>query len=165
VDFDGLFHRLYPQLFRYVHRLTGSEDAADDIAQESFVRLLGRPLAEDDARRWLFTVATNLVRDGARKASNHQRLLALVPMGPERGPLPDEALERREAVESVRAALAEIPERDRTILLLRQEGFRYEEIARAVNVAPGSVGTLLARATRRFVDAYRGRERGDDASR
>jgi RNA polymerase sigma-70 factor (ECF subfamily) len=165
VDFDGLFHRLYPQLFRYVHRLTGSEDAADDIAQESFVRLLGRPLAEDDARRWLFTVATNLVRDGARKTSNHQRLLALVPQGPERGPLPDEAVERRAAVESVRAALAEIPERDRTILLLRQEGLRYEEIARAVNVAPGSVGTLLARATRRFVDAYRGRERGDDAPR
>jgi RNA polymerase sigma-70 factor (ECF subfamily) len=50
------------------------------------------------------------------------------------------------------------------ILLMREEGFRYEEIARAVGVAPGSVGTLLARATRRFVQVYSGEKTGDESS-
>ena len=50
VDYDALFRRLYPSLFRYLHRLTGETDQADDIAQESFVRLLGRDMPEDEAR-------------------------------------------------------------------------------------------------------------------
>ncbi|HLL82211.1 MAG TPA: sigma factor, partial [Longimicrobium sp.] len=65
-DYDALFRRVYPSLFRYLHRLTGDTDAADDMAQEAFVRLLGRKLPEDEARLWLFTVATNLFRDRTR---------------------------------------------------------------------------------------------------
>jgi DNA-directed RNA polymerase specialized sigma24 family protein len=40
VDFDSVFEELYPSLFRYLHRLTGDGDVAEDIAQEAFVRLL-----------------------------------------------------------------------------------------------------------------------------
>src|SRR5690606_1489593 len=61
VDFDRLFRRLYPSLFRYLYRLTGDPDTADDIAQESFSRLLRHALPEAEAKPWLFTVATNLV--------------------------------------------------------------------------------------------------------
>lgn len=164
MNFDAVFDRVYPQLFRYLHRLTGSPDAAADIAQESFVRLLSRPMPEDEARRWLFTVAINLVRDGARTARTRERLLAAEPVGARAWAQPDELVERAERIDGVRAALEQIPERDRMILLMREEGFRYEEIARAVGVAPGSVGTLLARATRRFVQAYSGEEMGDESS-
>jgi RNA polymerase sigma-70 factor, ECF subfamily len=164
-DFDGLFGRLYPQLFRYLHRLTGSADTADDLAQESFVRLLGRPMAEADARRWLFTVATNLVRDGARTRRTRQRLLVSVPVGPSVPPLQDEQTERNETIAAVRRALDVLPERDRVLLLMREEGFKYGEIAEAVGVAPGSVGTLIARAVRRFTEVYQMQEKpGDDAS-
>lgn len=159
---DALFQRLYPQLFRYLHRLTGSADAAEDIAQESFVRLLDRKLPEADARRWLFTVATNLVRDGARADKRRQRILTAIPPVQAAAPLPDEELERAERIRAVRAVLDTLPERDRTLLLMREEGFRYGEIAAAVGVAPGSVGTLLARAVRRFTVAYQRREEGDD---
>lgn len=156
-DFEALFARLYPSLFRYLNRLTGSADTANDLAQESFVRLLARPLPEHEARRWLFTVATNLVRDGARSAKTRQRLLAGAPAGalaPSAPPRQDEALERDEAIAAVRRALDALPERDRVMLLMREEGFRYGEIAAAVGVAPGSVGTLLARAARRFAEVY-----------
>jgi RNA polymerase sigma-70 factor, ECF subfamily len=164
-DFDGLFTRLYPQLFRYLHRLTGSADTADDLAQESFVRLLGRSLPEDEARRWLFTVATNLVRDGARTTKTRQRLLVSTPVGPSVPPLQDEVTERNETIAAVRAALDSLPERDRMLLLMREEGFKYEEIAEAVGVAPGSVGTLIARAVRRFTEVYQRQETTrDDAS-
>ncbi|CAN5688981.1 RNA polymerase sigma factor SigX [soil metagenome] len=163
MDFDTIFQRLYPQLYRYLHRLTGSSDTAEDIAQESFVRLLSRPLPEDEARRWLFTVATNLVRDGARSVKTRQRLLVAVPVGPAAVPLQDEEVEREESIAKVRAALDRIPERDRMILLMREEGFRYEEIAGTIGVAPSSVGTLLARAARRFKDVYCSQETNDDS--
>jgi RNA polymerase sigma-70 factor (ECF subfamily) len=50
--------------------------------------------------------------------------------------------------------LDRLPERDRQLLLMREEGFKYEEIAQVVGVAPASVGTLIARALKRFVEAY-----------
>jgi RNA polymerase sigma-70 factor, ECF subfamily len=158
VDYDALFRKLYPSLFRYLHRMTGDSDAADDIAQESFVRLLGRSMPEDEARLWLFTVATNLFRDSARTSKRRERLLAVRPWTPNALPRPDETLERTSTVARVREALAKLSERDRQMLLMREEGFRYDEIARVAAVAPGSVGTLLARAARRFVAVYDAQE-------
>ena len=156
VDFDALFRAVYPSLHRYVMRMTGDPDSADDIAQESFVRLLTRPLPEDEARLWLFTVATNLFRDSARTGKRRERLLQGAPVSLHGTalPAPDEPVERAQEVARVRDALQRLAARDRQMLLMREEGFRYDEIAKAVEVAPGSVGTLLARALRRFTAAY-----------
>lgn len=162
MDVDVLFQQLYPALYRYLHRLTGDPDVAEDVAQESFVRLLRQPLPEEEARPWLFTVATNLVRDRARKRQRHLRLAEAVP-APTPRERPDVSVERADEIHRVRAALEEIPERDRTLLLMREEGFKYDEIARIVGVAPGSVGTLLARALRRFADVYRKLNEVEDA--
>lgn len=153
-DYDALFRDVYPSLFRYLERMTGDTDAAEDIAQESFVRLLGRNMPEHEARLWLFTVATNLFRDGTRTVRRRERLLTARPWTPSPLPAPDETLERGQKVQGVREALEKIPPRDRQMLLMREEGFKYDEIARAASVAPGSVGTLLARATRRFLAVY-----------
>lgn len=158
VDFETIFRNLYPSLFRYLQRMTGDVDQAEDIAQEAFVRLLGRDLPENEARLWLFTVATNLFRDGTRTSRRRERLLSADPVRPASLPRPDETLERARTVAGVRTALDRIPARDRQMLLMREEGFRYEEIARVVDVAPGSVGTLLARATRRFLAVYDAKE-------
>lgn len=154
MDFEAVFVKLYPSLFRYLNRLTGDPDVSADIAQESFVRLLQRPLPEADARRWLFTVATNLVRDWARAGERQRRLLRDSYRGPTAPTRPDEDVERLERIAAVRETLARLAPRDREILLMREEGFRYSEIAEVVGVAPGSVGTLLARALRRFADVY-----------
>jgi RNA polymerase sigma-70 factor (ECF subfamily) len=154
VSFDALFHRLYPSLFRYAYRLTGDTDAADDAAQESFVRLLGQAVPHERADAWLFTVVTNLVRQRGNKASRQKRLLTAWPPAPEALPAPDQMAEQHEREARVRAALDALPERDRQMLLLRQEGMSYAEIAAAAGVAPGSVGTLLARALDRFAKTY-----------
>jgi RNA polymerase sigma-70 factor, ECF subfamily len=161
VDFDGIFERVYPQLFRFIHRLTGDVDAAEDVAQESFVRLLSRPMPEEDAKRWLFRVATNLVRDRVRATNTRQRLTTKVPGISSMGPPQDERVEREETIVAVRSALDSLTERDRKLLLMREEGFRYEEIAESVGVSATSVGTLLARATKRFIAVYRGEETVD----
>jgi RNA polymerase sigma-70 factor, ECF subfamily len=162
VDFDTVFADLYPSLFRYLHRLTGDGDVAEDIAQEAFVRLLRQELPEQEVRPWLFTVAMNLVRDRARKAERRQRLLMTAPSLVTRPPLPDENLERAERITAVRTVLERIPERDRQLLLMREEGFRYDEIARVIGVAPASVGTLIARALKKFIAEYDTRESTDD---
>ncbi|HEX6135122.1 MAG TPA: sigma-70 family RNA polymerase sigma factor [Longimicrobiales bacterium] len=158
MDFDAVFAKLYPSLFRYLQRLTGDEDVAEDIAQESFVRLLRQSLPETEVRPWLFTVAMNLVRDRARKTERRQRLLTGAPDLVTRTPLPDEDVERAERVAAVRDVLGRLPERDRQLLLMREEGFKYDEIARVIGVAPASVGTLIARALKKFVAEYEAHE-------
>ena len=165
-DFDALYRRLYPSLFRYLDRLLGDPDAAEDMAQEAFVRLLARPdLGEEAARLWIFTVGTNLVRDRGRSAARRQRLLTAVPVAPSPFPLPDEEAERAERVARVREALDQLSPRDRQLLLMREEGFKYAEIARVVEVAPSSVGTLIARALKRFSEVYRPDEDHDEPRR
>lgn len=155
VDFDDLFERLYPSLYRYLHRLTGDADVAEDIAQEAFVRLLKQTLPEAEIRPWLFTVAMNLVRDRARKNERRQRLLGGAPIMVSIEARPDERVEQGETVAAVRAVLQKLSVRDQQLLLMRAEGFKYEEIAGIIGVAPASVGTLIARALKRFDEAYR----------
>jgi RNA polymerase sigma-70 factor (ECF subfamily) len=156
VDFTTVFDRVYPALFRYCHRLTGDADAADDVAQEAFVRLFERDVRGDPRaiRVWLFKVATHLIRDRVRTRENRRRLLLQHPVTPSTEPSPDVATERDETVREVRAALDDLDPRDRQMLLMRQEGFSYREVAEAVGVAHTSVGTLLARAQRRFAERY-----------
>ena len=157
VDFEAAFQSHQAPLFRYVHRLVGDSDLAADVVQESFVRLLDNPLPDEDVRRWLFTVATNLVRDDARMRSRRQRLLAeryeRSDLASDPVEIPDQAALRAERIGAARAALDQLSERDRQMLLMREEGFRYSEIAKVIDVAPGSVGTLLARALKRFEKA------------
>lgn len=168
VDFEAAFDSHQASLFRYVHRLVGDPDIAADVVQESYVRLLDHPLPDDEVRRWLFAVATNLVRDDARMRSRRQRLLAeryaQSDMARDPAEVPDEAAIKAEVVGAVRCALEELSERDRRMLLMREEGFQYSEIADAIDVAPGSVGTLLARALRRLGAALDPAYSGDSDS-
>jgi RNA polymerase sigma-70 factor, ECF subfamily len=162
VDFDSVFAELYPSLFRYLQRLTADADVAEDIAQEAFVRLLKQSLPANEVRPWLFTVAMNLVRDRARKSERRQRLLATATDLVTQRSLPDEDMERAERITSVRHVLDRLPDRDRQLLLMREEGFRYDEIATVVGVAPASVGTLIARALKKFAAEFEAREARND---
>lgn len=151
MDFDSLFDTAYAPLFRYCHRLTGDPDQAEDLAQEAFFRLLDRRVVgtEPGLRSWLFRVATNLARDRARTLQVRQRILSGVPP-PDPVPGPDAELARAEGIRRVRAALDVLSERDRQMLLLREEGFSYQEIADVAGVSRRSVGTILARALQRL---------------
>jgi RNA polymerase sigma factor (sigma-70 family) len=159
VDFDALYDEVFPPLYRYCQRLIGDPDAAEDVAQEAFVRLLDRKVeGERPALRvWLFTVATHLIRDRWRVTRNRGRLLQINPVTPGAAPDPEAETARRQEVMSVRQALDELDERDRQLLLMREEGFSYREIAEVVGVNASSVGTLLARAQKRFTDAWTSR--------
>ena len=153
-DFQAVYRELYPSLIRYVCRFTGDADTAADIAQDAFLRLLEHELPRNEVRPWIFVVATNLARDGVRKTDRRRRLLMANPERREGLTSPQEDLERSERIEQVRLALDRLSDRDRQMLLMREEGFRYAEIAEAVGVRPTSVGALVARALKRFSAAY-----------
>ncbi|HEX9729499.1 MAG TPA: RNA polymerase sigma factor [Gemmatimonadales bacterium] len=137
-------------LVRYVARFTGDPDLAEDVVQETLLRLRDRPPADTShVRGWLFTVATNLARD-ALKVSR-RRLMLVRGAGdrlPHADPPPDPAtaLERAEVRRRVRLALDRLSVKERTMLLMREEGFTHREIAEAIGTTTKSVGTMLARA-------------------
>lgn len=148
-----LFLEHYDGLYRYLVRLTGDPDVAADAAQEAFVRLVERPPQDRHVRAWLYAVATNVVRDTARSRA---RWLTLLRGSPDRapvgdmGPAPDAATESEERRRLVRAALDRLSWKERTVLLMREEGFAHHEIADAVGTTTGSVGTMLARALKKL---------------
>lgn len=158
MDFDQTFDELYPPLVRYCHRLTGDRDAAEDTAQEAMVRLYTHEVEGPTPalRVWLFKTATHLVRDRYRVEENRRRLLEANPVTPGETEGPELALERRSERDRARKALEQLGDRDREMLLMRYEGFSYKEIAGMIDVAATSVGTLLARAERRFLDVLEG---------
>ena len=158
-DLALLFKQYYAPLVRMLYRRTGDRDRAEDLAQETFARAVSAP--PNNPRPWLFAVALNLVReDGRRSATRGRRLELLRAEKDQPAAGPDADFERNEATARVRAALATLNERDREALLLKAEGFDYEEIAATLGLAKGAVGTTLARARRRLVEAYRTQERG-----
>ena len=144
-----LFEEHHRALFRYLVRLCGDADVAADAAQEAFVRLIERPPADGAHRAWLFKVATNVVFEGRRTQSRQARLLeASQPRAPITDPArgADEQVESTERNRAVRSALDALSVKERTALLMREEGFAHREIAEAVGTTTGSVGTLLVRA-------------------
>lgn len=149
MDATQLFEQHHASLLRYLMRLTGDLDAAHDAAQEAFTRLVAKPPRDENPRAWLFAVATNVVRAGSNTSRRRAALLhAGAGRAPHADPLPspEEGAMAESDRARVRAALAELPERERMMLLMREEGFSHREIAEAVGTTTGSVGTMLARA-------------------
>jgi RNA polymerase sigma factor (sigma-70 family) len=146
-------------VLRYVHRLTGDAALAEDVTQEAFLRLMSTPNASASSIQspgsWLFRVAGNLVRDGARRTSTRDRATSRME-DPEPVERPDQSLERSESVRAVRKALNDLTAREREAVLMRQAGFEYSEIADVLGIQPQSVPTVVMRAMRRFRDAYQG---------
>ncbi len=151
---EELFAEYHPGILRMLIRRTGDPDRAEDLAAEVFARALAAP--PYNPRPWLFAVALNLVReDGRRSVRQGRRLELLRAESPAHTEAPDEAFERNERIALVRRALDQLTERDREVLLLKAEGFDYDEIAATAGLAKGAIGTTLARARRRLVEAYR----------
>lgn len=155
--FEELFRRHYDMVYGVLFRLVGTRQEAEDLAQEVFFKLYQNPLRHgENIAGWLYRVATNTgynaLRNSHRRYQREYRAGGDVPSPA----VPEEEVTRREVQRQVRAALLTLPERDAKMLVLNQVGFSYQELAEIIGVAPGSVGTLLARARCAFVAAYNG---------
>jgi RNA polymerase sigma factor (sigma-70 family) len=155
--FCAAFEERHAELFRVIDRYLGDASLAADIVQETFVRLYQRGSMPEDLRAWLVSVALNQARDAHRTRSRRLKLLRRRAPEDSMGdaaPSPEEDVLSAERRTLVRRALTKLPKRERALLLLREEGYSYRELAVALEIAEASVGTLLARAKVAFRRAY-----------
>jgi len=157
--FETLVEIYSPRLYGYFYRLTGQREDAEDLLQEvfvRFVRMIGR--YEHDGRfdAWVFRIATNLVRDRVRRQKRSPGLEVLgtdedepgrvEELADDDGDQPVSAMELTEQVDRLQAALRQLPEAEREVILLRHfSQISFREVAEAMGTP---LGTALARAHR-----------------
>jgi RNA polymerase sigma-70 factor, ECF subfamily len=158
-DWGDIYRSTFPDLVRYLHRKVWDAERAQDLAQDAFARALDSSAggaSPQNPRAWLFRIASNLAHDEARSAVRRRRHLTVISGGMDAAPEPDplERMEQEARERAARAALEQLSERDREVLLLWDAGLSYTEIAAQTELAIGAVGTTLARARRRLVEAH-----------
>jgi len=160
-DFETVFQQHWPRLVALLFRLTGDRDEAEDLALEVFWRLHRTPPereGSEDPGGWLYRVATrlgyNALRSRKRRDRYEQEAAAQI-ANTSSPPVPESQVEQRQERERVRKILARMRPRSAQLLVLRHSGLSYAEMAAALSIAPGSVGTLLARAEKEFERLYR----------
>jgi RNA polymerase sigma-70 factor (ECF subfamily) len=143
--FSAFYATQARQLWAYVYRVTGNSADADDVVQEAFLRLLrsGPGTNDEERRRFLFRVASNLMVDRWRRGKREGR------DQPES--VPEVAVPARAPDDDVARTFAELSARERALLWLAYvEGATHQEIAASLGVGTRSIKVLLFRAKRRL---------------
>ncbi|HVR95897.1 MAG TPA: sigma-70 family RNA polymerase sigma factor [Thermoanaerobaculia bacterium] len=133
----------------YLARLTGQRDRAEDLAQETFLRLFRAAdtyREQGYLRAWLFRIATNLVRSEERRERRLRLLLPFLGGRPHAEPVAPTGLLRQELHREVASAVAALPLRYRVPLVLHEiEGWAYADIARELGCREGTVKSRIHR--------------------
>ena len=155
--FERLFVEAYPQLRAIAARAGLGNDEAEDVAQEAFVQFHRRyaadvPFAQAWLRRAAVHLALNAVRSRKRRDVREQRdaLTAAATAASHRAENPGAQLEQEERRVAVRATMARLSRRHASVLALRYSGASYAQIAAALGIPVGHVGTNLRRAEMAF---------------
>ncbi|HEV8398540.1 MAG TPA: RNA polymerase sigma factor [Gemmatimonadales bacterium] len=151
--FGELVERYAPQARRVARAVLGDPDEADDAAQDGFLSALVK-LGQYDSRRpfgpWLMRIVANAATD-RRRRRQVRRVEPLDPGLVGGGPRPDSEAVRNELGERLRAALAELPPRRRTaVVLFDVEGYSHAEIAGMLGIPEGTVRSEVFHARRRL---------------
>ena len=159
-DFDAVMRVHQQYVFRVLVSLVRDPDAADTLTQECFLRAYRKRESfrgDSSLRTWLVTIAINLARDHVRsRRMNFWRRLfqpgqdaaELAEVLPDRRPTAETMLSSREELGAVWTALDQLPERQRTVFVLRfVDDLTLEQIAAAMGTTVGTVKTHLFRAT------------------
>ena|SRR5258708_5160532 len=150
-EFVMIFDEIYPGLCSFLECMLGRHSVAQDVAQETFLRLyrLGLDsLPPEQARFWLFRVARNLALNEINKTRTRQRLWRRIEeVFQKQETNPAETLEQHEQGKKLLRLLQTLPEHQRASLLLReQEEMSYREIARVLETSESKVKTDIFRA-------------------
>jgi len=149
-----LYHELKPSLHAYLCWLGMNSDQAEDVVQETFLRLVGSRMQrgpEDNLRAWVFRVAHNLSMDVHRfqrrwswNSQDESRPLNRQQADP--GPSPEQRLILDEQWRRLQDAFHQLTPKQRQCVLLRAQGFRYREIACILGISVQRVGELMQRS-------------------
>jgi RNA polymerase sigma-70 factor (ECF subfamily) len=158
--FEAIYEAYRPRLFSFLVRLSRRRDVAEDLLEETWLRLVTRAaeLRDDSCvGAWLFTVARHLFLSWCRhRALDDWRLSELTPSwpAPAAGETPFEAAARSQTERRLEVALAQLSSQDRELLLLVSvEGFTPSEAASALGLTPETLRKRLQRARERLAGA------------
>lgn len=147
--FADLVDRHKDAVVNYLTRLTGHRDRAEDLAQETFLRLFrsaGSYSEQGLLRGYLFRIATNLVRSEERREKRLRLLMPFLGRQEHAEPAAPSGLLRQELHREVSAAVAQLPLRYRVPLVLHEiEGWAYADIAQALGCREGTVKSRIHR--------------------
>ncbi|PKL07799.1 MAG: RNA polymerase subunit sigma-24 [Spirochaetae bacterium HGW-Spirochaetae-7] len=166
--FKALYDETFTMLFRVARRITASDEAAEDVVHDSYIKAVERwgifP-TKDDAKYWLIRVvknnALNWIKRKGREQKVYQRYLKEMDGVSES---PEDVTIKGEASVEIRRYLDRLPEKYRMVLVLKEYGLlNYKEIGRVLGIAEGNVKVRVFRA--REALAAMMREDGNDVSR
>jgi RNA polymerase sigma-70 factor (ECF subfamily) len=152
-----LMGRYEKGLYNFLARYTGDRHLAEDLFQDTFLRIVEKRATFDPGRgfrAWLFSIGANLARDACRRRKVRSRDMPdeLRPSEPER---PDAVAERHEELEIMRITLEKLPEDARTMVLLHfHEGLRYRDVADILGVPVGTVKSRVHWAVAKLARAW-----------
>ncbi len=162
--FKELMERYSKKILNYINRMVYDHDRAQDLLQETFIRVY-RNIDRFDTRRrfstWLYTIATNLAKNELRNLSRSPLLFfqdlffhnkyKLMFEAVDQGAKPDDQLYRSQLRDLVARVIRELPNHHRLVFTLREsEGKSYQEIAEILDCGIGTVKSRLNRARKRF---------------
>ena len=150
-DFEALYAHYSRDIYRFVLYLCGNHAEAEDITSETFVRAWNATgdIRAATAKAYLFAIARNHYLERRRRAARQTQLDETMPDSTA-NPYAD--AERRIELNRLLGALQQLPEVDRTVLLLRvQEEWSYQEIADAVHLSLPAVKVRIHRARLKLV--------------
>ena len=161
--FDEIVSRYKGRLYSFILRMVKDPTEAEDLTQETLIRVYIHADKYREIARfstWIFTIATNLVRNRVRKHSRLPRLLTLDPApDDDEAPVdpadptanPSDLIERQELGRLIDLATSRIPEKYRIPFLLREvDQLTYEEIQQVTGLKLGTVRSRINRARNRF---------------
>ncbi len=166
--FDILVGRYKNRLYSYLYRMLGNESEAEEFVQEAFVRAYMhadkyRTIARFST--WLYTIATNLVRNRIRNIKRRPRTISMWTENnggedgrwvdiKDKSPTPEETVDRKKLQELIQQAIEKIPSRYRPAFVLREiNGLSYEEIAATTGLKLGTVRSRINRGRMHFKKA------------
>jgi RNA polymerase sigma-70 factor (ECF subfamily) len=149
--FERLFIREYARVAGIAYRVLGDRDEAEDVAQDVFASFYRRHDPEASyAPAWLYKAAAHTALNVIRGRARRERRELVAGRELDRVADPEgEAIAAEDRAE-VRAALARMPERTATLLVLRHSGLTYGEVAATLGIGVDQVGTRLRRAQDAF---------------
>lgn len=161
-EFEQIFLTHYGRIVAVLFRLTGNRAQAEELAGDVFWKIYRQPLPPDrdhNVGGWLYRVATRLGIDALRAQTRRKRYeQAAGEAAYESGEASDDPLAdvlRNEKRRRVHAVLATMKPAQAQLLMLRQSGLSYQELAEIFGVKTNSIGTLLARAEADFEKRFR----------
>jgi RNA polymerase sigma factor (sigma-70 family) len=140
------------RLLRHAAAVVGSAATAQDVVQESFLRLLAHAQPIDNLSAWLHRVTHNLAIDHVRKESRLRKLhLAAAPRSEPLAPAADADLDRQETHALLLGEIERLTPNERAVLLLKvKEGRSYQEISQLTGLSTSNVGYLIHQGLRKM---------------